>query len=327
MEKTISQYFSSLEFGKIQHHKNMAVIPLLTSADSSPNYLTLEEALDKRLLKIVELNDGGSVPELKAVCTAEIPVLLLDGEEVAGAKQNRVLNTSVLLKEQSETIIPVSCTEQGRWSYTTEEFAASANLIAPQVRRKKSSSVNMSLKETSTFRSDQGAVWDGIEEMADLAKVESNTGAMSDIFEAKMAELEVYLQAFDLVPRQKGLLVIINAEVIGFDIVSLESAYAQYHKKLVKSYVMDALLEQQKKSDEPSVDSADTFLKEVQKCNEKRYESTGHGWDYRYEGKNMVGSALVYDDKVIHSAFFRISDSEKVGNMASFRRRRGFRVD
>ena len=44
---------------------------------------------------------------------SDLPVLLLDGEELAGAKQNRVLNSTILVKEKSELIIPVSCTEQG----------------------------------------------------------------------------------------------------------------------------------------------------------------------------------------------------------------------
>ena len=38
---------------------------------------------------------GGSVPELKVINKAEIPILLLDGEELVGAKQNRVLNTTM----------------------------------------------------------------------------------------------------------------------------------------------------------------------------------------------------------------------------------------
>ena len=88
-------------------------------------YLTLKEALEKRLLIVKEVSAEASVPELKVINNADVPMLLLDGEELAGAKQNRVLNTSVLVKEKSELIIPVSCTEQGRWSYQTDEFSNS----------------------------------------------------------------------------------------------------------------------------------------------------------------------------------------------------------
>ena len=58
-------------------------------------YLTLKEALEKRLLVIKEVSAQASVPELKVINNADLPVLLLDGEELAGAKQNRVLNTTM----------------------------------------------------------------------------------------------------------------------------------------------------------------------------------------------------------------------------------------
>jgi len=57
------------------------------------------------------------VPELKVISQSDRPILLLDGEELVGAKQNRVLNTTILLREKAETNIQVSCVEQGRWSY------------------------------------------------------------------------------------------------------------------------------------------------------------------------------------------------------------------
>jgi hypothetical protein len=88
------------------------------------------KALGKSLLTVTEVNQGGTVPELKVVNRADLPVLLLAGEEVAGAKQNRVLNTTILLMEHSETIIPVSCTEQGRWDYVSEAFAESGHLMS-----------------------------------------------------------------------------------------------------------------------------------------------------------------------------------------------------
>ena len=42
------------------------------------------------------------------------PVLLLDGDEPVGAKQNRVLNLTILAPPMAEIRIPVVCIEQAR---------------------------------------------------------------------------------------------------------------------------------------------------------------------------------------------------------------------
>ena len=43
---------------------------------------------------ITEVSEGGSVPELRVVNKGDARILVLDGEELRGAKQNRVLNTT-----------------------------------------------------------------------------------------------------------------------------------------------------------------------------------------------------------------------------------------
>ena len=351
MDTIITDYLSKLELGELQEFKNMTVVPLFTSVNDSPKYLTLKEALEEKLLSVTELSSGGSVPELKVVNKAEMPVLLLDGEELVGAKQNRVLNTTILLKKKSETVIPVSCTEQGRWSSVSEEFADSGAHLSPRIRMAKVASVTESLGASQTFESDQGEIWDGVEEMSACAGVQSPTSAMKDVYESKGNKLNEYLKAFRHVPHQKGLLVFINGEVMGFDIVSLESAYETVHAKLVKSYAMDALLEEKKNTKKLAEDNdlswkkqdeltakylresklmkkqkAKAFLEEAVACKEKKYESIGHGWDYRFQGKAIVGSALVYRKKVIHTAFFRTSESDKAGPMSGYTRRRQYRI-
>jgi hypothetical protein len=82
---------------------------MITPAEGSFGYRTLGEALGTWDIAVTEGSADGSVPELLVVNRANQPVLLIDGEELAGAKQNRMLNTSILIKEVSETQIPVSC--------------------------------------------------------------------------------------------------------------------------------------------------------------------------------------------------------------------------
>src|SRR5208283_4748281 len=122
--------------------------------------------------------------------------------ELAGAKQNRVLNTSILLKEVSETKIPVSCTEQGRWSYASKSFSESGNIINYRTRSKKTQSVNCCLAASGAYHSDQGEVWDGIADLQAKACAQSPTSAMNDVFKAREDDLRQCDEIFKSLPNQ-----------------------------------------------------------------------------------------------------------------------------
>jgi len=326
MDTIIRDYLLGLDLEEPQRHKNMSVFPLLTQLNGGPDYTTLKDALEKALLSVTEVSSGGSVPELKVVNTAGISVLLLDGEELAGAKQNRVLNTTILIKEKSETVIPVSCTEQRRWSYASKAFQDSDTVMSPKLRVEKARTVSTSLSSTGQYRSDQGTVWQKIDEQAAKAGTVSQTGAMKDTFVQKAAELDEYLKAFQHIPEQKGLLVFIGGEPVGFDFISKDSAFGLLYPKLIRSYAMEAVLEEKKDGAKPDRKQAEEFLKEAAECEEKKYDSIGRGNDFRYEGKTVVGSALAVDGKVVHMAFFRVSEADKSGEMARTRHRIKFRL-
>jgi hypothetical protein len=272
---------------------------------------------------VTEISEGGHVPELKVINRGDKPVLLIDGEELVGAKQNRVLNTTILLKEKSETVIPVSCTEHGRWSYKSGQFEESAYMMSANLRNIKNKSVSFSLQNRREFASDQGAVWDEIGVQARVAGVHSATGAMRDVHEARKEDLDDWLELFPLTADQKGLLVMVNGKAVGLDMVSSIDAFRVIYPKLVRSYLMDAILEKPAKGKTASSHKkAKSFMNEILTCTEKRYDSVGHGQDYRYEGKKIIGSALIHEDTVIHMAFFGITEAEKAGHMSPLSRRK-----
>jgi|GEM_PF-2145368 len=97
MQQLINQYIGGLKLGRKQTFKNLAVFALLSDYTADLNYLTLDEALAKDLIDVVEVSQGGSVPELKVVNNSDRMVLILDGEELVGAKQNRIVNTTILI--------------------------------------------------------------------------------------------------------------------------------------------------------------------------------------------------------------------------------------
>ena len=76
--------------------RNLAVSPLVVSNPRADDYSTLDEALTTGRVRITEVGEAGSVPELKLLNDTDHPILLLDGEELTGAKQNRICNLTIL---------------------------------------------------------------------------------------------------------------------------------------------------------------------------------------------------------------------------------------
>src|SRR5689334_5862610 len=89
-------------------HEALAVFPLFTDAPSGVDYLLSDEALEAGAVTVEEVSESGSVPNLLVDNKGDSAVLFLEGEELRGAKQNRVLNTSILIAPRSKTTIPVS---------------------------------------------------------------------------------------------------------------------------------------------------------------------------------------------------------------------------
>jgi len=115
-----------------------------------PDWLTLAEAGDA--VTIEEVSEAGAVPTLRLTCAADLPVLLLDGEELIGAKQNRVLNTTVLVAAHSRLTIPVSCVEPGRWAYRSRRFSSGDTSLYASVRAVKVAKVTESSARRGSTR-------------------------------------------------------------------------------------------------------------------------------------------------------------------------------
>lgn len=335
MNDILSSCLEQLQLGSPQHFQGMSVVPLSSTRGGGPKYLTLTQALAEAFLHVTEVDAGGSVPELKVINEAGMSVLLIDGEELSGAKQNRILNTTILLKKHSETIVPVSCTEQGRWSYVSPEFGDSGVVMHRQARARKSRSVSASLGRGEAYASDQGEVWESIAELHACAGTASPTRALRDVFEQRSTQIDAYLSHFPIQPDQAGMAVLLNGRVAGLDVVSRPSAYADLHAKLVKSYAIEANVQPPgeasgigtvKDGGKGAGQQASDFLAAIRQLSGKRFKSVGHGWDFRYAEAEVVGSSLQYRGAVIHAAFFTEHGGQaRSPRFAAFSRRRAYR--
>jgi len=126
--------------------QNLALAPLVADRDREAGYVVLDDALARGWVTVSEVGEGGHVPELKVVNRGDVAVLLLDGEELVGAKQNRVLNLTILVPPQHTTIIPVSCVESGRWRHVSHQFGAASRTQFAEGRAAKMHQVAIALE-------------------------------------------------------------------------------------------------------------------------------------------------------------------------------------
>ena len=174
------------------HHEALTIFPLLAGPGGNVEYLLADEAIAAGSVTVEEVGEAGSVPSLIVNNQSDRLVLFLEGEELRGAKQNRVLNTSVLVAAMSKTAIPVSCVERGRWRYVSRHFASGASHSSPKLRHILKKSVSRSAEAGRGHESDQAGVWKEVSrQMASLGS-QSPTGAMADTYAAHQARLDEF---------------------------------------------------------------------------------------------------------------------------------------
>lgn len=301
-----------LRLGERQTAGPLAVFPVFLDRrahrDGGPRpsrYITLRQALAEGRAQITEVSEGGSVPDLRVVNKGDTRVLLLDGEELRGAKQNRVLNVTVLVDKFSTLVVPVSCTEAGRWAYASREFAESEVLAERQVRATMRRDVQRAALMGMPARAQQGEVWREVDALHSRQGTHSATSAMRDAYEARKADLDGMIAAFPLRDGQNGVLVLHGDRVIGLDVISRAPQYAELHDKLLRSYSFEALVSGGRPGDRPA---ADEFLGRIAGLAGQRFKSAGLGWDARFEGAGVLGSALIHRGFVVHAAFFNVGE-------------------
>jgi hypothetical protein len=323
----IDTTFNDLEVGQSSTHRNLSIFPLIQSVERIRAYLTLDEALIDGSATVSEVSEGGSVPELLLRNTGDQPVLLLDGEELVGAKQNRILNLTILAPASQTINIPVSCVEQGRWAYRESFFRSEGRVHFSRGRAAKAASVSQSMRARRSRHSDQSEIWADISSKSASMGVHSETDAMSDIYQNRAKEIDDYCSAFSVQSNQVGAIFYIGGKVAGMDLLETQDVFSRLLPKLVRSYALDAIEEEPASSEKPAKQDAGDFLFQISNASQEEYAAVGLGTDCRLNGANITGGALVLEKRVIHLVAFptvRTKETrQQLGRMtrASHRRR------
>jgi hypothetical protein len=308
----INQTLERIEIGMGTTFENLTLFPLFDPKASlaEPDYLTLDEALTQKVAHITEVSESGSVPELKFVNESDQRILLLDGEELQGAKQNRILNLTILVAARQTLLVPVSCVEAGRWSRRSAEFATAGHAHYASGRARKMGQVTESLSMRGGRHSDQGEVWADIAAKASRMAAPSPTSAASALYEQNADDIERFVRAFTTTSgaRQVGALFGINGRIIGLDLFDYPATLTKLLAKLVRSNALDAI----DAGDEPKTpltrDNVDGFLHLIADAQMQQFPAIAEGEDIRLTVSGLTGGALIADARVVHLSAFQVDE-------------------
>jgi len=282
----------------------LTLVPLFGAAQG-PDYLLAGEAIAEGHLKIEEMN-GGEVPQLVANNRSDRPVLVIDGEHLEGAKQNRILNVSVLLAAGRQTVLPVSCVEQGRWQYNDRpDFVSSDDHSYSRIRRLQAEAALQTVGGRKA-RPSQGAVWQEVRSKSqEMAVMSSPTGAMRDAYEHRRGEVEAIRGAFAAPDaEQTGVIAFVSGRPVAMDLFDRPEILAKMWSRLVSGYSLDAIGMPANGGWEKGA----TFMRLAVEAEMTMHEGLGLGMDVTLQSDRIVGNALTHEGGVVHMALFPRSD-------------------
>jgi hypothetical protein len=280
------------------------MLPLLAPGEPDPDWLTLAEA--GAAVTIEEVSEAGEVPALSLVNGADRPVLLLDGEELVGARQNRVLNTTVLVAAGARLRIPVSCVEQGRWHYRGRRLTSSDAWLFASARARKAAGVTESLLRSGNHASDQGQIWTDVEKTLLKWEVASATGAMRDFYDRHAEPLTEARRALAPLPGQVGAIVAVSGRWLGLDLLASPRLFARAWPQLCAGYAVEAL------GGEPAPRAPrGGLLRRVATLPVEEAPAIGLGRELRIASARAAGAALVVRNVLAHLMVFPTSPAPR----------------
>lgn len=297
--------FPAVQVGSPLCHEALTIFPLfapVAPAKHDVDYLLSDKALADGAVTVEEMNEAGSVPNLVVNNMAEALVLFLEGEELRGAKQNRVLNTSVLVAAHSKTTIPVSCVEQGRWRYSSPHFASAGSHASSKLRHVLKKSVSASAYAGRGHGSNQSEVWKEVSRQMVTLGSESPTAAMADTYESHRDRLAEFHGRLSYPEGATGLAVGIGKRIVSVDLFDKPSTCRQVWDRLLTGVIMDAVEES---ATEDRADAADVHkaLGLLRDASWNKTTAVGTGDEYRFDTQDdQHASALVFRNTVVHGS-------------------------
>jgi len=221
-----------IRVGAAIHCEGLSLFPLFSAPDMllQSNYILSHEAMAAGTCVVREVSAEGEIPSLVVENMGDKPVLFVEGEEVRGGKQNRVLCRSVLAACGRATRIPVVCTEPRRWSHGGPEQFAPGSHCPP--------SMQYFLKTRPGGQ--QMNVWAMIRRQHLRLGIRSRSGNMSDATGKLQDAVENLRSRLPYTEGSTGFAVAIAGKVVLVELFDKPATCNEVYGRFVDGLVFDA---------------------------------------------------------------------------------------
>ena len=285
---------------------NITIFFLQSKTKLKNNFLTLEESISKSLVDIKEINSKGTIRYLIVSNKSNQKLLILGSEQIIGnaLKQNRVVNNTTLVPEQTTILLSVSCCEKNRWSpAVANNICTSESLYFTKGR------INNSVDIFDNNKTDQFKIWDDIAEKLDEFNTKSFTGTLEDTYNKNKLYFDEITNYFKINENYVGVVAAIGNRVVNVEIFSSNKLLKMYFPKIIKSLIFDSY---KKTSQNYLLGLKDVYkLFRLIEFSEKKLHKPHNdclGEEIRFNCDRVVGSCLNYKEKLLHFSGFLKDD-------------------
>jgi hypothetical protein len=283
---------------------SIQVFPLVQPNGHEPGYALVDDLLERGAVHITELGEGGVVPTIKVRNDADVDALILDGSELRGAKQNRMVNVTIIVGKHTEIPIPVSCVEQGRWSYRSKGFSSMGRTVASKLRNAKAHMVYASLAAGRSAATEQLDVWERVDGYFARSGAHSKSAAMDDVFADRRTDVEGIVEALGKIDAC-GAVVAVNGEIVALDLLDHRDTFARLWTGLLRGYALDAVLEKPAEARVLTRQDVEQWVQGVARSAVVTpHEVSGVGRYYAVRSKKVAGSIVLHEGTAVHTALF-----------------------
>lgn len=289
----MNNIFADLKVAEPVFLRNLKIYPIKGNNGNGLTLTTIEEAINAGDAEFREL-DTPDVNEICFINRGNSPVLMLDGDEITGALQNRIISRSDITEPNSTRRISVICAEEDRW----DEIGGfkTGYCSYPGLRA-------LLTKSRQTRTDIQKAIWKEIQRKMIATKTLSATSSMHDIFENLAEEINRYIEDFQSLNHNAiGLIGTTGNRILGCDIFQNPKIYQKCENKLVRSYALDAIEYLHKGNGQPNVEKFLTTTLAALNKNGSKIKTQ----NITIKANGLLGQATVYQDNIVHLSAFPV---------------------